>query len=69
MLVLSRKATETIYLGDEIVLTVLSMKGSRVQLGINAPASVLIRRAELEWQRESDGTEVLVPPPVVCRPR
>jgi carbon storage regulator len=48
MLVLSRRESERIQLGDSIVLTVVKVAGDRVRLGIEAPADVLILRAELE---------------------
>jgi carbon storage regulator len=47
MLVLSRKRGETIYIDENIVVTVLNVTGNRVQLGLEAPASVRIRRGEL----------------------
>ncbi|GAA5509612.1 carbon storage regulator [Novipirellula caenicola] len=47
MLVLSRKSGESIRLGDDIVLTVHRTQGNRVQLAIEAPREVPIRRAEL----------------------
>ena len=47
MLVLSRKAHETIVIGANIKLYVLSIKGRKVQLGIEAPSEIAIRRAEL----------------------
>lgn len=46
MLVLTRKFNESINIGDNIVVTVKSIKGGRIQLGIEAPASVSIRRVE-----------------------
>ncbi|HUE69762.1 MAG TPA: carbon storage regulator [Pirellulaceae bacterium] len=48
MLVLSRKATERIRLGDNIVVTVVRVSGDRVRLGIEAPPDVLVLRDELE---------------------
>ncbi len=48
MLVLSRKATERIRLGDNIVVTVVRVSGDRVRLGIEAPPEVLVLRDELE---------------------
>jgi carbon storage regulator len=48
MLVLSRRATERIRLGDSIVVTVVRVDGDRVRLGIEAPADVLVLREELE---------------------
>lgn len=48
MLVLSRKESEKIMLGDEIVLTIVRVSGDRVRLGIQAPSDMLILRHELE---------------------
>ena len=48
MLVLSRKATERVNIGDSIVVTVLQITGNKVRLGIAAPREVHIVRAELE---------------------
>jgi carbon storage regulator len=48
MLVLSRRETERIKLGDSIVVTVVKVGGDRVRLGIEAPADVLVLRGELE---------------------
>jgi len=51
MLVLSRKESEKVLLGDEIVLTIVRLSGDRVRLGIEAPSDMLILREELD---ESD---------------
>jgi carbon storage regulator len=48
MLVLSRKAGEQLYIGDNIVLTVSRINGNRVAIAIDAPRDVRIVRAELE---------------------
>jgi carbon storage regulator len=47
MLVLSRKAGETISIGVGTEVTVLAVEGRRVRLGIHAPASVCVLRTEL----------------------
>jgi carbon storage regulator len=47
MLVLTRKNRESICIGNDIVVTVLEVKGSSIRLGIEAPASVPIWREEL----------------------
>jgi carbon storage regulator len=47
MLVLTRKVGEQIVVGDDIRVTVLSVNGQRVRVGIEAPADVAIRRSEL----------------------
>jgi carbon storage regulator len=51
MLVLSRKQTERIRVGDSIVVTVVRVSGDKVRLGIEAPPDVVVLREEL--QRES----------------
>jgi len=48
MLVLSRKETQKIRLGDEIVITVVRLGGDKVRLGIEAPKEMLVLRDELE---------------------
>ena len=47
MLVLSRKITERIRIGDSIVLTVVKIQGGIVRLGIEAPPEIHIAREEL----------------------
>lgn len=47
MLVLSRKKNESIVLDNNIVLTVVEIKGDKVRIGIEAPKSVEIHRAEV----------------------
>jgi carbon storage regulator len=48
MLVLSRRESERIKVGDSIVLTVLRVTGERVRLGIEAPPEVVVLREELQ---------------------
>ena len=48
MLVLSRRETERIRLGESIVVTVVRVSGDKVRLGIEAPRDVLVLREELE---------------------
>lgn len=47
MLVLTRKANEAICIGDEIRVTIVEVRGNKVRLGIEAPAEIFVRRAEL----------------------
>lgn len=53
MLVLSRKESEKIMLGDQIVLTIVRISGDRVRLGIEAPSDMLILRKELDPNEET----------------
>jgi carbon storage regulator len=50
MLVLSRKPGETIVVGDDIIITVVSINGNRIKLGIEAPTDVPIKRRELLFE-------------------
>jgi carbon storage regulator len=47
MLVLTRREGERIALGDDIVVTVVSIQGNKVRLGVAAPDDIVIRRGEL----------------------
>jgi len=47
MLVLSRKVNEQIVIGDNVRVTVVSIRGNQVRLGFEAPQDVLIFRDEL----------------------
>jgi carbon storage regulator len=59
MLVLSRKESQRIKLGDSIVVTVIKVSGDKVRLGIEAPANVLVLREELEPFANCDETPVV----------
>ena len=47
MLVLSRKAGESIVIGGDVVVTVLEVRGDLVRVGIDAPRSVSVNRKEI----------------------
>ena len=47
MLVLSRQRDESIIIGDNIVITVVDIRGDKVRLGINAPKEVMVHRKEV----------------------
>jgi carbon storage regulator len=47
MLVLTRRPGESITIGDDIVVTVISASGGQVRLGITAPRSVQVLREEI----------------------
>ena len=50
MLVLSRRADESLYIGDEIKITVLDIRGGQVRIGITAPDTIKVHREEV-YQR------------------
>jgi carbon storage regulator len=47
MLVLSRQRDESIVIGDNIVITIVDIRGDKVRLGINAPAEIPVHRQEV----------------------
>ena len=62
MLILQRKEGESLLIGDEVEVTVLSVEAGRARLAIQAPRSVTILRSELkgaaDTNREASDEEV-----------
>jgi len=63
MLVLTRKGNQSIMIGDDIEVSVLSIMGEKVRIGIEAPRSVPVFRKEVyleiqEGRGEDDGGDV-----------
>ena len=61
MLVLSRRVGESIAIGDDVVVTVLEVRGDVVRVGIAAPRSVAVHRAELLAELASSNQEAASP--------
>ena len=47
MLVLSRQRDESIIIGDNIVVTIVDVRGDKVRLGITAPTNISVHRQEV----------------------
>lgn len=47
MLTLTRRTRETLMIGDDIIITVLGIKGNQVRIGIEAPKDVEVHREEI----------------------
>lgn len=54
MLILQRKAGESVLIGEEIEISVLSVDAGRVRLAIQAPKSISILRSELKTAAEAN---------------
>ena len=59
MLVLSRKTTESIMIGDHIEVKILAVEGDQVKLGIVAPKSVKVHRSEVFEAIQQQNKEAL----------
>jgi carbon storage regulator CsrA len=47
MLVLTRKSNQSIVIGDDVIVTVLEVRGDHIRLGITAPRDVPVHREEI----------------------
>lgn len=54
MLVLSRKQSEAITIGDDVTIYVRSINGNRVTLGVQAPPEITVLRSEVYQKRDLD---------------
>lgn len=50
MLILTRKLGESLRIGDDVEVTVLTVRGNQVKLGINAPKDIAVHREEIYKQ-------------------
>lgn len=52
MLVLSRHPNQKLCIGDNIVVTIVDVRGDRVRIGIDAPKEIPVHRAECKDEHE-----------------
>ncbi len=50
MLVLTRKPGQSVYIGDEVKITLMEIRGNQIRVGISAPSTVRIYREEIYLQ-------------------
>ena len=61
MLVLSRRVGESVVIGDDVTITILEVRGDVVRVGIDAPRSIAVHRAELLEQVEGSNRDAASP--------
>lgn len=57
MLILTRRVGETVMIGDDVMVTVLGVKGNQVRLGVSAPKSIAVHREEIYERIRRDQDE------------
>jgi len=62
VLVLTRRANQSIMIGHEIVVTVLEVRGDQVRLGIKAPRSIDVHREEIFAQLQQANRDAVKAP-------
>lgn len=63
MLILTRKPGESLFIGDDIKVVVVEIKGNQIRLGIEAPSNVRILREEIRKQIEDENRSAAAPVP------
>jgi carbon storage regulator len=58
LLILTRRVNESVMVGDQITVTVLSVKGNQVRIGINAPKDVAVHREEIYDRMQAEKADV-----------
>ncbi len=61
MLVLTRKAGESLLIGDDIAVTLLEVRGNQVKIGIQAPKNISVHREEIHQRIQRSVHEQAIP--------
>ncbi len=61
MLVLTRRSGESVMIGDDVVITVLEVRGDVIRLGIRAPREVQVHREEIYRELQASNHEAASP--------
>ena len=56
MLILTRRVTESVRIGDDITVALLGVKGKQVRIGIDAPKDIAVHREEIVDKIKREGT-------------
>ncbi len=59
MLILTRRVGETLMIGDDVTITILSVRGGQIRVGVNAPKNTAVHREEVyEKMRKENAATV-----------
>jgi carbon storage regulator len=58
MLILTRRVGESVFIGNDVIVTVLGVKGGQVRTGINAPRNVAVHREEIYERIKREQSQV-----------
>ena len=61
MLVLTRRSGESVMIGDDVVITVLEVRGDVIRLGIRAPRDIQVHREEIYRELQASNREAASP--------
>jgi carbon storage regulator len=61
MLVLTRRSGESVMVGDDVILTVLEVRGEVVRLGISAPRTIQVHREEVYRELQAANRQAASP--------
>ncbi len=61
MLVLTRRSGESVMIGDDVVVTVLEVRGDVIRLGIRAPRDIQVHREEIYRELQASNREAASP--------
>lgn len=59
MLILARRSGESIRIGDEMVVTILSVQGNQVRIGVEAPRDIAVHREEVYLRLREESQAIL----------
>ena len=78
MLVLTRHIGESLIMGDDVIVTVIGIKGNQIRLGINAPKEISVHREEIYQRIQNtknqdkkgvDAENIKLPVPILVKKR
>jgi carbon storage regulator len=61
LLILTRRIGETLMVGDDVTITVLSVKGNQVRIGVKAPPEIAVHREEIYNRIQETSAEQKIP--------